>query len=98
MNKLNLLPKGDRAKISDMKVDSLLMANFPFTRLDSTVAEMQLAILTGQYPFTPKGTLNYKVLNFKIKDIVDFNSSEFDPRKSQLHSNEPQTFQMAKKY
>ena len=34
----------------------------------------------------------------KIKDIVDFNSPEFDPRKSQLHSNEPQTFQMAKKY
>jgi hypothetical protein len=34
----------------------------------------------------------------KIKDIVDFNSSEFDPRNSQLHSNEAQTFQMAKKY
>ena len=65
MNKLNLLPKGNRANISDMKVDSLLTENFPFTRLDSTVAEMQLAILTGQYPFTPKGTLNYKVLNFK---------------------------------
>ena len=32
---------------------------------------MKLMILTGQYPFTPKGTFNYKVLNYKLKDIVD---------------------------
>ena len=32
---------------------------------------MQLIILTGQYPFAAKGTLNYKVLNFKTKDFVD---------------------------
>lgn len=71
MNRLNLLPKGKRSEISDKKADSLLTANFPFTRLDSTVAEMQLIILTGQYPFVPKGTLNYKMMSFKPKDIVD---------------------------
>lgn len=71
MNKLTLLPKGKRLELSDKKADSLLTANFPFTRLDSTVAEMQLIILTGQYPFVPKGTLNYKMMNFKPKDIVD---------------------------
>ncbi len=71
MKKLNLLPNTDPPKISDRTADSLLAANFPFTRLDSTIAEMQLMILTGQYPFTPKGTINYKVLNYKIEDIVD---------------------------
>lgn len=71
MTNYNLLPKGTRSPLNETKVDSILTANFPFTRLDSTVAEMQLMILTGQYPFTPKGTVNYKVLNYKIKDIVD---------------------------
>ena len=71
MNKLKLLPKGTRAKISDKKADSLLVTNFPFTKLDSTVAQMQVIILTGQYPFVPKGTLNYKMMSFKEKDIVD---------------------------
>jgi len=71
MSNLKLLPKGSRTKISETKADSILAANFPFTRLDSTVAEMQLMILTGQYPFTPKGTVNYKVLNYKIEDFVD---------------------------
>jgi tetratricopeptide (TPR) repeat protein len=71
MSNLKLLPKGSHAKISETKADSILAANFPFTRLDSTVAEMQLMILTGQYPFTPKGTINYKVMNYKIKDFVD---------------------------
>ena len=32
---------------------------------------MQVIILTGQYPFVPKGTLNYKMMNFKPKDFVD---------------------------
>ncbi len=71
MTNLKLLPKGHQAKISETKADSILAANFPFTRLDSTIAEMQLMILTGQYPFTPKGTVNYKVLNYKIEDFVD---------------------------
>jgi len=71
MNKLKLLPKGTRAKISDKKADSLLVANFPFTKLDSTVAQMQVIILTGQYPFVPKGTLNYKMMNYKSRDFVD---------------------------
>jgi tetratricopeptide (TPR) repeat protein len=71
MSNLKLLPKDSHDKLSENKADSILAANFPFTRLDSTVAEMQLMILTGQYPFTPKGTINYKVMNYKIKDFVD---------------------------
>lgn len=67
----NLLPKGNLKEISDEETDKILKDNFPFTRLDSTLANMQLIILTGQYPFVPKGTPNYKMINYKAKDIVD---------------------------
>lgn len=71
MQALNFLPTGNRSSITENKVDSILRVNFPFTRLDSTVAEMKVIQLTGAYPFVPKGTKNYKMLNFKPKDIVD---------------------------
>jgi tetratricopeptide (TPR) repeat protein len=71
MKAQNFLPDGNRSLITESKVDSILKINFPFTRLDSTVAEMKVIQLTGSYPFVPKGTLNYKMMNYKSKDIVD---------------------------
>lgn len=71
MQDLNFLPNGKRSLLTENKADSILKVNFPFTRLDSTVAQMKVIQLTGSYPFVPKGTLNYKVLNFRPKDIVD---------------------------
>lgn len=71
MEQINFLPKGRKNKINTATADSILIANFPFTRLDSTIATMQLIQLTGQYPFVPKGTPNYKMLDYKIKDFVD---------------------------
>ncbi|WP_337866196.1 SGNH/GDSL hydrolase family protein [Ignavibacterium sp.] len=71
MKKSNLLPKGDRANISEAQADSILTANFPFTALDSTLANFSIIVLTGQYPFVPKGTPNYKMLNYKMNSIVD---------------------------
>jgi len=71
MVKHNLLPDGKKKSISLNSADSILIANFPFTRLDSTIANMKLIQLTGQYPFTPKGTPNYLIRNYVYKDIVD---------------------------
>lgn len=71
MIKNNLLPSGKKQEIADSEADRILIENFPFTRLDSTIAQMTLIILTGQYPFVPKGTPNYKMINYKAKDIVD---------------------------
>jgi lysophospholipase L1-like esterase len=71
MKKRNLLPKGQRADLSEEKADSILKANFPFTALDSTLANFSIIVLTGQYPFVPKGTPNYKMLNYKMTSIVD---------------------------
>jgi len=71
MNKMKLLPSGKRENISIEKADSTLKSNFPFTRLDSTIADMRVNILLGSYPFVPKGSPNLLVLNFRAKDFVD---------------------------
>lgn len=71
MVKNNLLPNGNKNQISLNKADSILTASFPFTKLDSTIANMKLIQLIGQYPFTPKGTPNYLIRNYVYKDIVD---------------------------
>jgi tetratricopeptide (TPR) repeat protein len=71
MLKFNYLPDGKKNQISIKTADSILIANFPFTRLDSTIANMKLIQLTGQYPFTQKGTPNYLIRNYVYRDIVD---------------------------
>lgn len=71
MEKLNLLPAGKRIDIERIKADSILTADLPLTKLDSTLAELSIMVLTGAYPFVPLGTPNYKILNFKLNDKVD---------------------------
>ncbi len=71
MRDLNFLPNGLKSSISENKADSILKANFPFTQLDSTLAELKIIQLKGSYPFVPKGTLNYKKLNYRAKTLVD---------------------------
>ena len=71
MEEINILPTGKRKNIFINEQDSLLKKNFPFTKLDSTLADMKIIILTGNYPFVPKGTPNYKMKNYKMKSITD---------------------------
>jgi lysophospholipase L1-like esterase len=71
MKKYNLMPKGKRTSFSDAVVDSIARSEYPVTRLDSVIAEMRLIILTGEYPFVPKGTPNYRLLNFRPKNFID---------------------------
>ncbi|MBZ0200526.1 MAG: tetratricopeptide repeat protein, partial [Ignavibacteriaceae bacterium] len=51
--------------------DTLLAADSPVTRLDSVIASMRLAALTGSYPFVPKGEPNQKLKKFKYNNWVD---------------------------
>ncbi|NNG28110.1 MAG: tetratricopeptide repeat protein, partial [Ignavibacteriaceae bacterium] len=71
MEELNYLPLGVKLELSIDEQDSILGYNFPFTKLDSTIAEMQIIQLTGAYPFVPKGTPNYKKINYKIDTFID---------------------------
>lgn len=70
MKNYSLLPKGNPA-ISEKSADSLLKVNFPFTRLDSTVADIRLRILLGSYPFVPKGQSNRLLGNLRLIDHID---------------------------
>jgi len=71
MEEYKLLPKGRRLDLLKPVADSILSANFPFTKIDSTLAEMQIARLTGNFPFVPKGTPNYKMQNFRFAEYAD---------------------------
>jgi tetratricopeptide (TPR) repeat protein len=65
------LPKGIRSSLSDEIINSTANAEYPITKLDSIIAEMKIIILTGEYPFVPKGTPNYRLQNYKPKDYAD---------------------------
>jgi lysophospholipase L1-like esterase len=67
----NNLPKGKRNQFSDDKIDSISIAEYPVTKLDSIIAEMKIIILTGEYPFVPKGTPNYRFQHYRPKDYAD---------------------------
>ena len=71
MDKTGNIPKTGKINISYKEQDSILTANFPFTRLDSTVGNMTLWLLIGNYPFVPKGTPNKYIEDFKTKDFID---------------------------
>jgi tetratricopeptide (TPR) repeat protein len=77
MAHFNFLPDGERFNLTVTSQDNILNARFPFTRLDSTISEMKIIQLTGTYPFVPRGTPNYKKLNYKINDFVDSLSLDF---------------------
>jgi lysophospholipase L1-like esterase len=65
------LPKGIRSSLSDEIINSTANAEYPVTKLDSIIAEMKIIILTGEYPFVPKRTPNYRLQNYKPKDYAD---------------------------
>ena len=71
MEKKNLLPDGKKIDIPIAKQDSILAVNFPFTRVDSTISKIKIAMLTGAYPFAPKDTPNYKIDTLKLDNYID---------------------------
>jgi tetratricopeptide (TPR) repeat protein len=71
MEKNNLLPKDDKSFYTENEIDSILIEIFPFTSLDSMIANLKIRILTGSYPFVKKGSLNKLVNEFTPKNIID---------------------------
>ena len=77
MYQSKLLPDGHAYNIPEDVQDSLLDANFPFTKFDSTIAQLKLNILTGSYPFVPSGSPNYKMIDYRPKDYSDSLALQF---------------------
>lgn len=71
MLEMNYLPEGKMKNISFEEQNKILKYNFPFTQLDSTVADYRLRKLLGAYPFVPKNTPNYLIQNIKLNNKID---------------------------
>lgn len=74
--KSGLAPKTQRNPAPDSILDGLLNQKFPFSELDSTIASLRIRILTGAYPFVPKGKPNKLIKDFNPVNIIDSLSIE----------------------
>lgn len=64
MVKEKFLPPLDTTRNRD-EIEIYLQSAFPFTELDSVIADIRIRILTGGYPFTKKGEKNKLIEDFK---------------------------------
>ena len=69
MEQTNLLPGSGKINLSDDKQDSITVANFHFTKLDSTIGDFRIKLLKNDWPFISKTKKlpNSTVLNLKNK-------------------------------
>ena len=72
MEKNNFQPSAEKINISDEEQHALVVKNFPFSRLDSTIANYRLLSLKGDFPFNKDGK-SKTLLDF-VK-LTDFNDS-----------------------
>lgn len=71
MEKMPGLIKWNKKYFSVKQQDSILALEFPFTQLDSMLANLKLWTLIGGYPFVPKGSPNKYLDNLKLNSISD---------------------------
>jgi tetratricopeptide (TPR) repeat protein len=69
MLKNSLLPKGKASVISNEEQDRILLASFPYTRLDSLKAQFTLTSMLGSYPFVSNSP-GISMQDFKPKEFV----------------------------
>lgn len=71
MAEKKMLPGQDPVPLSEKAQDSILMASFPFTYLDSTRAHNQLVYLLGEYPFVPDNMPNPRLSELRSARYTD---------------------------
>lgn len=65
-----LIEKFDKEKnVSQSAINNYLEENFPFTRYDSTLAEIKIDILLNSFPFTKDRNYNYK--KYPLENYAD---------------------------
>jgi lysophospholipase L1-like esterase len=68
MERNNLLPKAKPVQISDAQQDSIVIANFNFSLLDTLIAKNRIAILKNDWPYVAKRN---NLLPFRSVDFTD---------------------------
>ena len=71
MEKNKFLPKASPQTITDTMQDSLVVKNFPFTRLDSTICSYRLISLLADFPFVKDGRRKELRELVQLKDYSD---------------------------
>ncbi len=71
MQENSFLPVAKKLSLTDDQINNYLSSEFPFTKLDSAIADLRIKILTGGYPFKPKGEKNLLVSEFRPSDVTD---------------------------
>jgi tetratricopeptide (TPR) repeat protein len=69
MEQSNNLPKTEKINLSENEQDSIIVTNFHFTKLDSTISNFRIKILKNDWPFINKGkkVSNSVILNLENK-------------------------------
>jgi len=70
MIRLGYLPKQNSEKFQDTEVDSLVISNFAYSRLDSVVSEIRLLGLLNGWPFLDKPDFTF-LNDLDLRDRVD---------------------------
>jgi len=70
MKRLGYLPKEQPEKFQDAKLDSLVISNFPFSRLDSVVSEIRLTGLLNDWPFVKNPDFSF-LNDLNLNDGID---------------------------
>lgn len=68
------------------EIDSILIADFPYTKLDSVWADLRVRKLLGTFPFVEEGKPNYLLMNFKQNNLVDSLAVKWFARKVSHHN------------
>ena len=71
MEDANLLPKTRPKDLNDREQDSITVANFAYTRLDSIISEYRIRILKNDWPYVNKEDKIPENKLFKLKDYID---------------------------
>ncbi|NLT52669.1 MAG: tetratricopeptide repeat protein [Ignavibacteria bacterium] len=69
MDRMNYLPKSENPKFPLFKQDSITIANFVFSRLDSVMGNYSVSLLKCNWPFAKK---NLDLENFQHSDFMNF--------------------------
>lgn len=77
MKSFELLPKTKPTDLTDEKQDSLTIANFPFSRLDSVIAVYRIKLLKNDWPYKDKTKKLPDYVVLQPKDRVDSVAAKF---------------------
>lgn len=70
IRKNNLLPKSERVHLTDEKQDSIIVSDFAFSHLDSSIADIRLRGLLHDWPFVEDPDFSF-IKNLNLKDRID---------------------------